>query len=209
MDEFPSNSQVLKKIEPQEEKKPEKLEKIVGGKVTTRKKSLGARFVETFFTGSSSVWGYVLHDILIPAAKDTISDVVSQGVERAVYGESRGGGRRSSTHRPSGSSGYVSYNRYSQQNRREEPVMSRRARATHDFKEILLDTRRDAEAVIDRMFELVQKYEQVTISDLYDLVGVTGTFADERYGWRDLRGARAHRVSGGYLLDLPQPEILE
>lgn len=209
MDEFPGNSQIVRKPEPErEEKREEKVEKIISGKVSRRKKPFGSRFAETFFSGAGSVWNYILNDILIPAAKDTLTDMVTQGIERAVWGDRASSRGRSS--RPSGNSGYVSYNRITQPSRRETPrTMSHRARATHDFEEILLDSRKDAESVLDRMFELAQKYDQVTISDLYDLVGIQGTFADERWGWRDLRGARAIRVDGGYLLDLPATIALD
>lgn len=213
MDNLPGNSHRLKETKPEEEKKPEKLEKIVTGKVIRRKPSLGKRLMATFFGGGNTVWTYILHDILLPAAKDTITDVVSQGIERAVYGEGRSASRRTGN-RPSGHAGYVSYNRYSQpqQQRREEPrVLSRRARSTHDFREIILATRTEAEAVIDALYDLVNKYEQATVADLYGLLGIPADFTDENWGWRDISslGQGPLRRQGGYLLDLPQPEPLD
>jgi hypothetical protein len=86
--------------------------------------------------------------------------------------------------------------------------LSRRARANFDFDEIILPTRVEAEEVIDRMFDLVAKYEMVTVADLYDLVGIQGNYTDEKYGWEDVRGAGVTRVSNGYLLDIPRPEPL-
>jgi len=87
--------------------------------------------------------------------------------------------------------------------------MTNRARKHHDFDEIVLATRAEATEVIDRLFDLVSKYEQASVSDLYDLVGLEATYADEKWGWRDVRGAGAVRVGGGYLLDLPKPEQLD
>lgn len=208
MDQFPSNSQSTKKTEADPPEEVKKVEKIVSGRVIQRKKPLGRRFLETFFGKENSVWSYVLHDILIPAAKDTFTDLITQGAERAIYGEPRSASRRTGT-RPGGANGYVSYNRFSSGPRRDEPrIMSQRARATHDFNEIILATRPEAFAVIDQMAELASKYGQVTVSDLYDLVGLSSTFADEKWGWRDIRGIGPTRVTGGYLLDLPQPEHL-
>lgn len=87
--------------------------------------------------------------------------------------------------------------------------MSRRARANFDFDEIILPTRVEADQVLERMFDLLDKYEIVTVADLYDLVGVDSNYTDEKYGWEDLRGADVDRLSrGGYLLDLPRPEPL-
>lgn len=214
MDHFPGNSQNSKKTdsaEPEvEEIKVERPTKIIVGKVVQRKKPLGSRLMQTFFGSENSVWSYILHDVLIPAAKDTVADMITQGAEKALFGDARSTSRRTGS-RPGGSSGYVSYNRFSSSSaRRDEPrTISRRARATHDFEEIILDSRAEAYAVIDQMGELASKYQQVTVSDLYDLVGIPTTFADEKWGWRDIRGVGPTRVTGGYLLDLPKPEPLD
>lgn len=210
MDNFPSNSQ--RPVKPKSEgKEVKKVEKVIEGEVVRRKKPLSKRFAETFMGGSAKgVWEYVLMDVLIPAAKDTITDAVSQGVERMIFGDSRSPSSRA---RRSGSSyGYTSYNKMSstyssRRDNRREP--SHRARSSHDFDEIILSTRVEAEEVIDRLFDLVSKYETASVADLYDLVGVNGSYTDEKWGWTDLRGAGVSRTRSGYLLDLPRPELLD
>lgn len=217
--DFPSNSHASKTgtderpaaIEPGVNgSEPKKVEKVVTGDVVRRKKPLGKRFMETFVGGDAKgVFGYVMMDVLLPAAKDTIADAVSQAVERLLFGEARSTSRRTGA-RP-GNQPYVSYNRYSSSGpRREEPRqnISRRARSSHDFDEIILATRAEAEEVIDRIFDLISRYEQATVADLYELVGVTGNYTDEKWGWTDFRGAGVTRISNGYLLDLPKPEFL-
>jgi hypothetical protein len=87
--------------------------------------------------------------------------------------------------------------------------MSRQGRARHDFDEIVLDERSEAEEVLDRLFDVVNKYESATVADLYDLVGLPSTHADYKWGWTDLRGAGVSRIRDGYLLDLPDPEIID
>lgn len=209
--DFPSNrhKERVRNEKPEEKK----VVKIVQSEVQRRKKPLGKRFAETFVGGDAkSVWGFVTLDVLIPAAKDMFADAVSQGVERMIFGEARSTGRRTGR-RPHDS--YISYNRYSGGgSRRESPRdprhnISRRARASHDFDEIILATRVEAEEVIDRLFDLVSKYESATVADLYDLVGISGSYTDDKWGWLDLRGGGVTRVRNGYLLDLPKPEPLE
>jgi hypothetical protein len=72
-----------------------------------------------------------------------------------------------------------------------------------------LATRVEAEEVIDRLFDVVSRYETATVADLYEMVGVTGNYTDDKWGWTDLRGASVQRVRNGYLLDLPRPEPLD
>ena len=212
-EQFPPNSRDRKVREPKEPEK--KIEKVTVGVVARRKKPLSKRFAEVFVADDAqSVGHYILFDILIPAAKDVIADVVSQSIERTLFGGARSTSRRTGL-RPGGSSSHVSYNRYSStppwnRDRREErPQVSRRARSSHDFDEIILATRGEAEEVIDRLFDLISRYEQATVSDLYELVGLPSNFTDEKWGWTDIRGAGVTRISNGYLLDLPKPEPLD
>lgn len=213
--EFPSNRH-KDRAPKAPEVKEKKVEQIVQNDVVRRKKPLGKRFTETFIGGDArSVWGFVALDVLIPAAKDMVADAVSQGVERMIYGESRSTSRRTGRRPTDGP--YISYNRYSgggarrlgPPDDRSRHELSRRARASHDFDEIILATRVEADEVIDRLFDLVSKYETATVADLYDLVGISGSYTDDKWGWTDLRGAGVTRVRSGYLLDLPKPEPLD
>lgn len=213
--DYPTNSHRAKELpaepEPTEAKK---IEPIVTGEVVRRKKPLGKRFKETFIGGDArGVMGFVVLDVLVPAAKDMAADAVSQGIEKMLFGEARSTSRRPG-HRPSTSqNGYVSYNRFapSPAQRREENTrpVSRRARASHDFDEIILATRVEAEEVIDRLFDLVSRYDSASVADLYELVGVTSQYTDDKWGWTDMRSAGVTRVRNGYLLDLPKPEPLD
>ena len=54
------------------------------------------------------------------------------------------------------------------------------------------------------MDELIKEYGQVAVADLYDLVGITGSYTDNKYGWTNLRNAEAIRDRDGYLLRLPK-----
>lgn len=192
-----------------------KVEKVISGTATKRKKSLGSKVKETF-TGddAGTVGEYILFDVVIPAAKSMISDAVSQGIERMLFGDIRrrpNGGPRVGTN-------YTSYNRVSSSGgspgRAFEPdgprrSMTRKARATHDFDEIVLGSRGEAEQVIERLTDLVSTYDVATVSDLYDMVGITGSFTDDKWGWYDLREAQVTRIREGYLLSLPKTSEIE
>lgn len=211
VDEFPGNSNKEKERPKQIHREPEKkIERVTLGKVQRRKKPLGRRLKETFFGGDGrGVWEYITGDVLIPSLKDTIADVVTLGIERMIFDEVRPSSRRGRRD----PRGHVRYDRYSSSSRRDRDDsrnMSRRGRASHNFDEIILDSRVEAEEVIDNMFELIQQFEEVTVADLYELVGISGNYTDQKWGWDDLTGAGATRLSGGgYLLDLPRPIPLD
>lgn len=207
MDQFPSNS----KRPSRSRDEPKKVERVVQGEVVRRKTPIGRRLSRNLIGGDAqSVWGYVFGEVLIPAARDMVADAVSGGVERMIFGESAGGSRNRSRR---GSSGHTPYNRYHQSSRssRDEPrrEISRRARATHSFDEIILKTRVEAEEVLDRLDDLCDRYDAASVADLYELVGVSGNYTDDKWGWTDIRGAGIQHVRGGYLLNLPKPEPID
>lgn len=213
MEEFPSNSRTPKPVNrPSEAEK--KVVRVVTGEARTRRKPLMRRFAETFIAeDASSVGRYLFLEVLIPAAKDMILDLGREGLERTLFG-GRGGGRGRSSFRSSmGSGSHVSYNRYSSNGvpwkREEERTISQRGRRRHDFREIVLDTRQEANDVIDQMYELVSKFGEATVADLYDMCGIEEKHTDGNYGWRNLEGSRAVHVREGYVLDLPAPVQLD
>lgn len=208
-DEFPANSRVNRPAEKPDEKK---VERVVLSGVSRRKPPLGRRFKELFVRGDAqSVGGYILNDILLPAVKDTIADMVSQGIERMLFGEGRSTSRRTGA-RPG--AGPTPYHRYAstppwQKDRQREEPRSRQARGTHNFDDIILETRVEGEEVVERLYDLVNRYQEATVADLYELVGLPAAFTDEKWGWTELRGAGVTRISNGYLLDLPRPIPLD
>jgi hypothetical protein len=182
---------------------------VAEGGAVRRKKSLRKQFSETFVAGDAkSAVRYVLFEVLLPAAKDMVVEAGSQGIEKLIFGDSR---KRGSTSPQSGPTGYVSYNRMSTGGRSTGPSrsISRQARSRHNFDEIVLAGRVEAEDVIDRLFDLVSRYESATVADLYELVGLSSSHTDHKWGWTDLHGAGVTRIRDGYLLDLPEPEPLD
>lgn len=50
------------------------------------------------------------------------------------------------------------------------------------------------------MDELIDTYKLVSVADLKDLVGITGNYTDNRYGWTSIRSAEVVRVRDGYTI---------
>lgn len=210
MEQFPPNSKKAQGVTPQE---PKKVERVTSAGAVRRKKSLGSRFRATFIGGDArTASDYVITQVLVPAIKDLLVEAGQSAIEKLIHGESRAG-RRSRSGPMAGPSGYVTYNRMSAAASpgSESPrSLSRRSRARHDFDDIILPSRSEAEEVLDRLYDIVSRYSSATVQDLCELCGLESTHVDNKWGWTDLRGSGVTRVrTGGFLLDLPEPEALD
>lgn len=203
-----------KQKEQPKKKNDKHVEKVIKGAPVERKKTLGRKLAETF-TGDDmhSVGEYILFEVVVPQVKDLLFDSLSQGIQRKLFG----GSSTQSYRRPSGVRNVTSYNTmYKSPNpagRASEPdgprAVPASARATGDFREIVLETRGDADVVLESLQALIDQYQMAAVSDLYELVGMSSNFTDEAWGWFDLRGAGIQRVREGYLLNMPRPRPLD
>ena len=212
---FPSNSKSQKpKVDSSKIPEGKKVEKVVTGSVKRQKRGFGKKMAETFLEDNTrSVGEYVFHDVLIPAAKSMICDIVGWGgfAEMLLFGSVRGGSR---SPRQGGRGSFTSYDKAYYGSSSKDPrdrgrEISRVGRARHDFDEIILENRGEAEDVLSHLVDLTIDYGQATVADLYDLVDITSEFTDNKYGWTDLRNASVSRVRGGYLINLPRATPLD
>lgn len=207
MDQFPPNSKTVKTAD----RDPKRVERVTSANAVRRRRSLGKQFKHTFFGGDAhTAMEYMITSVILPSVKEMLVEAMSSGFERLIYGDSRP--RRGA---PMGPLGQISYNRMSASRRPDDrpplpPRMSRQARARHAFDEIVIQSRQEAEEVLDRLYDLVSRYDSATLADLYELTGLESSHVDHKWGWSDLHGSAIGRVrGGGYLLDLPEPEPLQ
>lgn len=194
MEEYKSNSH--KSRQNQNDDIPEKrVEKVVSGSIKSKKKN-GLQKITNVFVPEDvdDVKSYIFEDIVVPAVKDIILDAVRAFL--GVSGNSRGG--RSST------SSKISYRKYYDDRDRRDSGNVSRTRTGYDYDDIILESRGEAEDVLERMDELIATYQVVSVADFYDLVGVSGNYTDNKYGWTDIRNASVIRVRDGYMIKLPK-----
>ena len=193
MDEYKPNS--FKSREKKNDPIPEKkIEKVVTGTVKTKKKSEIKRFADIFISEDvSNVKSYILWDIIVPAVKDGIEDIVHM----LLRGDSGRGHKRTPASK-------VSYGGFYKSEEKRDYNLSR-ARNGFDYDDIIFNNRGDAEAVLSAMDDIIDQFGVVSVGDLYDLAEVTTTnYAINKYGWTDIRGANVVAVRGGYILKLPR-----
>lgn len=213
--QFPGNSNTQQPPAAAPAKK--KVQKVVTGQVVQRKKPVGRRIKEFFFHGedTKSVLSHVFHEVLVPAAKDAAYNAGDQALQRKLYGEFRA---RRGPVVPGGVFGNVTYNAYNRfagggvpstlrpdpraQVQQQMPLNRGRAQR-RDIGELIFGSRAEATEVLDQMIAIIAQFQVVSLSDLWDMIGHTGEFTDEKWGWSDLMGADIQRSGDGYILLLP------
>lgn len=210
MQDFPANSRKSQERSdgPPEDGGTRRVEQITSAEAVRRKRGLGRQFKDTFISGSArSAAEYMFTDVVVPAVRDTLFDAIQGGIERLIYGESRSGGIRRGAPPSYPDLGRVNYGNYS-----KPPTprsLSQQARARHDFGEIVIQNRHEAEDVLDLMLEELSRYGAVSVATLYELTGIQSTHTDHRWGWTALRGVKPRRLRDGrYSLALPAPQEL-
>lgn len=204
---YGANSQKSKSPEPAEQ--PRVAGPVISGSAVERKEPLRKKFLQAYAGDSAqSVGQYLLMDVIVPGTKNIISDLVTQGINRLLYGGSRPvqNGVRSNV-----GGGYGRYfnggGNSTQQTQQSTPV-THQVQPANQLGEIILQTRSDAELVIDELRALIDAYGNAKVANLYSLVGITGNFTNQSLGWTNLSRAGVIQVREGYLLDLPRPETL-
>lgn len=215
-EELPSNSNVKRTAPLREDRREQEPFEIVKAKrprretrqkAVVRKKSLTQNIAEALVGDSTeNVGGYVLHEVLIPAAKNTIQEMVQSGIEMLLFGE-----RRSKSRDRDRSSTKISYGSYyrDRDERRERPRASS-YRDKFDLSEIYFNSGRAADEVLTDLCDALEEYEEVSVHDFFDTAGIDGaTWAHDKWGWRDLRKAYCTHTRNGYQIVFPDPVELD
>lgn len=173
-------------------KKP-RPEPIVTRDVKTREKTVGRKVADLVRLGYLSG----LRDKIY-----TFDDYIKRGLailDIILDGDSRKTGRTNYNRISSGSSVVTS----------NKPDNRHVRKSRMDFREIVFESRGDAEEVLSGLSDIIKEYRQTSVADLYDLCNITSSFADNKYGWEDLSGASVRRTTDGYILDLPKAIVLD
>lgn len=197
MAEYPANSHRSKELATEGRSEERKVQKVVSGKVTTKKNEV-RKLTDIFISEDArNVKSYICMDVLVPAIKKAISDIVTDGIDMILYGGS-GSGRKT---KPSNN---VSYRNYYESPRNSMPSRNDPQRSRFDYDDIVFESRGEAELVREQMVDMIERYGFVTVADMYDMADLTSPYTSNKYGWTNIRSAEAVRVRDGYILKLPK-----
>lgn len=198
---YTPNSHKYKEQQKEAATEEKRVQKVVKSPVKI-KTNEARKFADIFISEDvANVKNYIFMDVLVPAIKKAIYDIVTNGIDMFLYG---GTGRsKGNSNTPK-----VSYrNFYEQKNnsgyRGSENTQPRNGLG---YDDIVFSNRGDAEMVKQQMMDIIAKYGVVTVADMYEMAdpNLTAPYTSHKYGWMDVSGAEAIRTRDGYVLKLPR-----
>lgn len=198
--EYPNNSHKFKEESSLDARKPEtakkEVEKVISGKATLKKETGIRKYFGGFVSNQTGdIKGSIISEVLIPGIQKIIYAAVTTFLESIFPGV--GPGKKTST--PSSKVSYSSY--YARDNDQKPSYNSSRV---NNYEDVIVEDRREAESVLERMDELISVYGVVSVADYYDLLGLSHNYTDDNYGWTDIHSAMVTKVRDGYLIRLPR-----
>lgn len=182
-------------------------EKKVVAKAKVQKKSRIKEALRTFFAQDlPEIAEHLVVDVAIPAAKNAITDMVTQGIQQLLYGEVD---RRRPT------AGYTSYSSSSRgsyggsNHRPRERDRGPRQQKPTSVDDLVFDTRGEAVDVIEYIAETIEQYGQVSVADLMSSVGIQPRYTDERWGWTTTDAFELRQIREGWLVSADRPDPIK
>ena len=194
---LPSPAEVAENTHISHEKR---VEKVIQGNVRTRKKPMSKRMRDVFISeDAETIRSYILMDVIVPEIKEIIMETVNV----ILFGGSKPTPKKKNTT-------YVSYSSYSSPSHKAQQKQIEKRNSVRDLNDVIFESRGEAEEVLSSLVDIVNDYEIATVADFYDLVGITGSFTDNKYGWDNFQGVNVSRArGGGYIINLPRPLFID
>ena len=200
MEDYKSNSHKAREKESKRaEAPPKKGEKVVSGIAKVQKKSGVQKFAGALVSDDmEKVKSYILEDVIIPALKDTILDIV-----KAVLGVNGRSDKNRSTTK-------VQYGSFFDKGNGRRDKRDYRSRDDCGYDNIVFSSRGDAEAVLSTMDDILDQYGIVSVSDLYEAADIdTNNYTLNKIGWTSIRSADIIRVRDGWMIKFPKPAPID
>lgn len=190
MTDYKPNSHKYREEQKDPANEERRVEKVVNGAlVKTKKKTTVAKAADLFISeDSKNVGSWILNDMVVP----TIKKILLGTLDMILNGGHTDYGRRTNTSN-------VSYRNYYSDPRDDKRYSSdSRNKTRFDYDDILFPDRGTAEAVLDEMENVINRYGFVTVADLYDMADISNPpYTSNKYGWTSVRSAYVDRTRNG------------
>lgn len=148
-----------------------------------------------------SDWGvvkkYIFDEVFVPAAKKTILDLVSKGLEM-YFGVVK-------AKNESSSSSTLHYREFFRDSPSGAPITVQ-ATPVWNYGSVEVLSQDDAERAKVLINEIIETKPPLRVGDLYEIARVRSSPSDYDYGWYDVVGMRINRLPNGHwVIDMPKP----
>ena len=176
-----------------------KFDKVVKGKVTLKEQNDIQKIANDFLAEDlKTVKDRIIADYLIPMLKNGLCSIFNSAISIALWGDDRSRSSSANSSRQRNS-----YDRYYQDGQNNRPGTTGRPART--LQNLDFEVRCDAEDTLNELYDALRQYKQVSVGDLWDMMGVSNESTDYNYGWYNLDGSYVKGIPGGYRLVLPRP----
>lgn len=187
--------------------------KPAGVKTVVRDKPMRRRVAEAFVSDErGNIKDHVIFDVVIPAIKNAICDVITDGITMFLFGDKK---RRRVGDGPVRTS-YGSFwaSSITETNRRTEVSASPARSSMGRYMDAAWESKDEANEVLDQMTEIFGEYKVLTVADFFGLIDDPKNFPIEsvhnKWGWKSLSEARVEKVGSGlWGITLPRPQHLD
>lgn len=185
---------------------PEKKITKVGGAQIAQ--SRGQKFKSLFISNEAgNLKSYIFMDVLIPAAKKAISDIVINGIDMILYGQT-GRSKDRSDKRPYNSY-YDGGSARRTESRGDRPSANNVSRMNCDvvwtYDDHGANAHTKALEALDALRDSMNRYHLVTMSEYCSITGVDYEYTYENYGWTSINSAQVVSCYNGWKLVMPKP----
>ena len=78
-----------------------------------------------------------------------------------------------------------------------------------DIDNLVFDTLEEANLVINNIDKVMEAYGSVSVADVYDICGLTGTYKNNGYGWVDSITVTLSKKDDDYSIQINSPTKLK
>ena len=196
MNNYQPNSHKFKEEQRDTNDKKELKKVVTDGTAKVKKKSEARKLLDVFVSEDiPNIKQFVIMDVIVPTIKKTIVDVV----------ETIFLGGPSNHRRSSNTTDKISYrNYYERKDDGGRYYNNSRSTSGFDYDDIIFPSRGVADAMIDEMSNVIERYGFVSVGDMYDMAELSAPYTSYKYGWHSVRDAEIVRVAEGYVIKMPK-----
>lgn len=186
-----------------DKKEKKELKPIISSdKIVSTKKPFSKRMIKFFLDEDiEDVKGWLIHEIILPELKEMGRGVIANafGID---YKPSRSG---DTYHRD-----YRAYYRGSGSKKKNDgPKRDSRFDDEVDYRNIILEDRRDAEELVDRMRYQIEYDGTISVAEFLNLLHLPSEWTDSDWGWNNPNDIGIKKVHNGFRIDVREARRID